>query len=309
MDAKTTPIRYDDFNFSRTPDVRWQRANHLARSGLSVASHDEPETLAALEYLRAAADCRSDADRTQLDRRWPGIAAAVRLYAVDGPGRWAVEARIVAGQSDEQIAALCSLSPETVQWYEALFWRIRDRLSARDWIAARVIGLRSGFTREQMGRLWCAYAYSAGPIVLGLVIAVTLDHPLPSYCRPRAGEDPRLYEVRLRLKTKLAVASMMMCTEADVEAVRKLYRAQLRLEKAVSGTSSGRDPRVEATLKVLAISVRDQPATTGTGTQQAAVNGGCKRRAKPKSKQTIVSSSSLMSDLMMSLAGSPSGGI
>jgi hypothetical protein len=62
------------------------------------------------------------------------------LAETDTPLAWEARARILAGQSDEGVAARCRLAPETVHWFEARHFRVRDRLDAADWVAARVIG-------------------------------------------------------------------------------------------------------------------------------------------------------------------------
>ncbi len=42
--------------------------------------------------------------------------------------KFEIEARILAGQSDDEIAAKTGCSPETVYWFEALHFCARDRL-------------------------------------------------------------------------------------------------------------------------------------------------------------------------------------
>ena len=50
-----------------------------------------------------------------------------------------VEARLLTGLSDEAIAREYGTSPEVIEYYEALFFNVRDRLKQHDWILTRVL--------------------------------------------------------------------------------------------------------------------------------------------------------------------------
>jgi len=50
-----------------------------------------------------------------------------------------VEARILAGQSDEDIVDELSTVPEVAEWYEALFFNVRERLRNHDWVMNEVL--------------------------------------------------------------------------------------------------------------------------------------------------------------------------
>ena len=46
----------------------------------------------------------------------------------------ALEARLLAGQTDAMIAERCGLTAEAVTWYESIFFNIRGRLKAWGYI-------------------------------------------------------------------------------------------------------------------------------------------------------------------------------
>jgi hypothetical protein len=50
-----------------------------------------------------------------------------------------VQARILARQTDEEIAEMYSTFPEAIYWYEAAFFNVRDRFRARDWIVQQIL--------------------------------------------------------------------------------------------------------------------------------------------------------------------------
>jgi hypothetical protein len=66
-----------------------------------------------------------------------------------------VEARLLAGQSDEDIATELCTVPEVAEWYEALFFSVRDRLGKHDWVVNEVLypaltrSLEADAVREQ----------------------------------------------------------------------------------------------------------------------------------------------------------------
>jgi hypothetical protein len=249
MDA--TALDYQTRNPSRPVDYRWRAAVSAVVDRRPLPWWHDPETAAAVDYLRERDQTTVAPER--LGGHWPGLLAAHRLSGDDGPQRWEVQARLLSGQTEDEIAARSGLTPDTVRWFEALFFRVRDRLHARDWVAAQVLGGRQwcGFAREQLGKVWMLLGYNAGPHVLDAVVAVTRDRPLPAWVRAPAGEAPRVYEARLRLSYRLAVAALMLRSAADADMIRQLYRAKCRLERA-AGLRDAPDRTLETRLDLLA---------------------------------------------------------
>src|SRR5262245_36208696 len=168
MDPSTTGLSYQTHNLLRSVDYRWREALRAVATGVDGPPRHDPETIAAIAYLRELALGEKGDPPDMLDRRWPGLPAAHRLRGDDGPLRWEVQARILSGQTDDEIATRCGLALETVRWFESLFFTVRDRRLARDWIAAQVLeeGLWCGFSREELGKVWMVFGFSAGPLVL-----------------------------------------------------------------------------------------------------------------------------------------------
>lgn len=50
-----------------------------------------------------------------------------------------MQARIISGQSNEEIAKEVGTHPGVVEWYSKLFFDVRDRLNQKDWIISRVL--------------------------------------------------------------------------------------------------------------------------------------------------------------------------
>jgi len=214
---------------------------------------DDPVTGKAVRYLSGLRRCCTADDLVQLESAFPEIHGARQLYVSGGKLRAVVEARILAGQTDVEIAALTSLDPLVIGAFESLFFNVRDRLQARDWIANVVIGpgLRCGFGLDELPLLWRAFGFFAGPKILEIVMAVTLGEPLPGWLRAPAGEDQRVFEARIRWSARLAVAVRMMRSPAAAAQIKTLVRAKQRLDKEAFGADT-KDRKLKAMLDCLA---------------------------------------------------------
>jgi hypothetical protein len=86
--------------------------------------------------------------------------------------KYAVEARILAGQTNHEIARQCCIIPGAIEYYERVFFNVRDRLDAKDYIIGQIItppnniGLQD-FTLELSAKF---FGYFGGPVVLEFVL-------------------------------------------------------------------------------------------------------------------------------------------
>lgn len=180
------------------PNWRFLDARRLATGEEPVWSAGDPAIVDCAEYLRATGISEA-APRAK--KCWSAIRAAHALAQEDSPRRWEVEARLLAGQSAAEIRAKCGLPPAVVNWYERLFFNVRPRLGARMWITNIVIGpgIHRGFQDHEVGRLWAAFGYHGGHIVLDAFVGAFRAAWRPGepatvsiYLRPDAGIDPRI---------------------------------------------------------------------------------------------------------------------
>ncbi len=98
---------------------------------------------------------------------------ACRLHsAADGRLRWEVEARLLAGQEAEGVAARTNLADEVVEAYGSLFFDVADLLEHCDWVMAFVFGRPhlDGFTRDEVGLIWKTVGYRFGVVALDALI-------------------------------------------------------------------------------------------------------------------------------------------
>lgn len=116
-------------------DLRWRRCHYLVRHGRRPSrDRDDHATFDGWRYLLDRRTCRDRRDQERLAQRHPAVAAAYylsRQTRLAEPLKKAeVEARLLARQEDETIAARCGLSAAAVGAYHDLFFAVRDVLDA-----------------------------------------------------------------------------------------------------------------------------------------------------------------------------------
>jgi hypothetical protein len=127
----------------------------------------------AIRFLSDQAAGKGDAPCPGSALLDPALLGAFQIRCSGDPRlRSELEARVLAGQTPVAIAALCGLPPEVVEAYEALYFNVRDRLGAADYISAIVIGLVPHEGLSTTDSLLKAFAFGHGPHVLNAVIAV-----------------------------------------------------------------------------------------------------------------------------------------
>jgi len=123
----------------RPPDWRHRRALALLHEGCRPSRHDDAGMAELLEFLRAVARRQGGGRHRRLAERRPDLAAAYAVAAGDPARRWAVEARVLAGEPADAIAGKHGLRPGTVETYERVYFDVRGRLAAVDWVALEVV--------------------------------------------------------------------------------------------------------------------------------------------------------------------------
>ena len=140
---------------------------------------------AAAAFLAGPTRRRRSAKNRKADRDADVVEAAYRVFAGDEPGRWELEARILAGQSDAEIGARCGLPENVVSAYEAVFFDVRP-CTAIDYLLSQVVGpgVWCGFGNCEVRQFWAW----CGRDALGIVFrptfaAMLLPGDLTSVCQ------------------------------------------------------------------------------------------------------------------------------
>jgi hypothetical protein len=170
-------------------------------NGDHVLDEDEDTALKAAVTFRAQLDATGASTMKAAEGHDMALAAAYKVFVADGPQRWEVETRLLAGQTDGQIAQRCGLTAEAVTWYESIFFNIRGSLGAWAYIRQHVIGagIDCGFRNDELRAFWAWLTLSGQPLIIELLIDTfhRVRRPgepptLSLYLRPDADVAPRL---------------------------------------------------------------------------------------------------------------------
>jgi hypothetical protein len=192
-----TALTLDDFDPFALPTRKWDLANEIVDDGPQRPDCDDPAVQAAVVFLE-----QIQAEKvTGLPPEDSLLGAAHRIYQDGGALRWEIEARLVAGESDQQIAVRCDVPPDVIGRYEGTFFNVRYCLKAWGYLLNQVVGegVHRGFEDDEVSNLWAWIALGGGPLVLDAVVqafraAMKPGEPLTlsTFLRADAGIDPRI---------------------------------------------------------------------------------------------------------------------
>lgn len=218
----------------RSPAWRWERACWLREPGRRLSAHIDDEWVDRARDFLARGPTQGEPSRRRPTALDPAIQEALDLWHEQEPQkRWLVEGLLLTDVPIEEVARRGSLPVAAVQAFHELFFDVRASLAASDWVLTQAIGWRPWSLREgrQPGAFWKHTAYVAGANALDLVMAITMNQPLPVWCRtPDAAA-----EKMLRLKCKLTFGAMTARSVAELNQFRAAYE---RLERLDSSTST-----------------------------------------------------------------------
>jgi hypothetical protein len=210
-------------------DWRWSSARVLARKGRWFDPLIADNWISAsLRYLRH----RDDRAKLQrIAKRWPMVAAVPGAMEIaEGPklDRLAVEARLLALEPVDVVAARAGRPTADIEAYERLFLDFRARHDSSFWIDARVIQSHIYVRRPQTLRSAVLRLAYRGPAVAEQVLTAVSQHVGEhtwDTIASAAGEDASATD-RLTL---MALATLM--APWTTEAHAKLSRQYRRLRR------------------------------------------------------------------------------
>ncbi|VTT98778.1 unnamed protein product [Gemmataceae bacterium] len=228
------PMDWLPHSFSRSPAWRMLRAEYRVHEKTRPdPSVDDEWTEVALKLIRSPGAFG------------PGhpVQAAFALWTREHESRWLLEARLLTAQSFDEIAAACSLSTAAVEAYHELFFHVRPRLDARDWVMAMAVrsAPMNDFAGPQPAGIWKYAAFTGGPRVLEVVLAVTLGRPLPAWKSETFLKNPPLEEAYFRTKVKFTLAVLTARSDHRLGSLVELGE-QLRALAAEAGFAVSADP-------------------------------------------------------------------
>jgi hypothetical protein len=163
----------------RAPNWRWLRAVQIDSGGpKATRTLDGPDGFA---WIRRAVRLKRHFEQSQNDhgalyaliQRDSDLFWAHALWAEEkAPTRWAIEARILAGQTDEEIAQTVGTTPGVIDAYTNTFFDVRKKMLHTDYVVNVIMGdaVTRGLQERHYDLLWKLLGFQGGPHVLNAVI-------------------------------------------------------------------------------------------------------------------------------------------
>jgi hypothetical protein len=214
----------------RVADWRWRLAVRVAQGRFTPRRWVDRWTVRALPLARSLMRPPVMGGRLRRARTPSAIDLAYQLYCRrESFQRWEVEARLLAGEDFNQVAAKYDCGSAMVEAYHALFFQVQDRLRATDYITTSVIGrkLHAGLTADDVDVLMKVFGYGGGPLVLEAAIRY-FRRPLLFPGRWDGLDADFLGELRGRLPIQGAI--LALTAPAEAKGLKKLEALQEALQ-------------------------------------------------------------------------------
>jgi hypothetical protein len=239
---------YQEYNPLRSACWRLERVRELIdahpRPRPPSRKNDDAYVRTYYNFLLKIRSADSDDWRATLSTKQPALFQAhCGYWSLDLKQRAILEAHILTGETDAQIAQRTGMLPKAVECFEALFFNVRDRLSAQIWIVKTIRGTiwqpavtANGVLTPQ--QRWIAYklfAYFGGPHILDAMIRI-LSPSASSTSPPIAEWFDTATVSQIRQLAVLAVSQGDMLNPIEwLRAYTKLTKQQQRAKTTGSG--------------------------------------------------------------------------
>lgn len=199
----------------RAPHWRWLRAVEIDGGGFRASRNiDGPD---GFIWIRRALKLKRHFERANnrpqavyaLLYRDRDLFWAHAIWSEDkSPTRWAIEARILAGQTDEEIAQKAGTEPGVITAYANTFFDVRDKLDRMDYVQNVIMAdaVTRGLQERHYDLLWKLLGFRGGPHVIDAVI-----NKFPNVNRPENADGVSGYFQDMAIssmKYKAAIASL-----------------------------------------------------------------------------------------------------
>lgn len=230
-------------NPRRPVDWRWQLADVALSQDIRIRrSRSDASIQKAIKLRRQINRCQNDNDYMRVLDADPDLYEAWVLFddGEDRETRWELEARLLTDQPYTEMAKVLALSVKSIEYYEALFFNVRDRLECPSYITQVVLGksIHAGLNERAYDVLWKMYGYWAGYCVLNSLI---YRFNAPAIAENVEGvtafwdDDGK---AMLRQKSAIAVRTMPINWETQTEIVN-LYLRMVEIERNAGEGGAG----------------------------------------------------------------------
>ncbi len=173
--SKNRSLDFSPKNPFRVVSWRWDRAGNIVEGGPPISRRKDDAWISRAWRFRSEWEaCKNSQDYYILAARDPAIYWAYEVYRNRLDDRKkilasSIEARLIATQPMEGIAARTPLQLESVVAYEKLFFNVEGRHDQLDYVAAMVMGptaYNAGIRPRNYDLLWKMYGWGYGHLFL-----------------------------------------------------------------------------------------------------------------------------------------------
>jgi hypothetical protein len=212
----------------RAPHWRWLRAVQIDAGGRRASRKLDGEEgfIWVRRALRLKRHFERAAGRAEplyaLLERDPDLFWAHSIWTKDkAPTRWAIEARVLAGQSDEEIAHRAATSPAIVNAYVNTFFDVRSVLDRDDYVLNVILAdaVSRGVQERQYDLLWKLLAYRGGPHVLDATINRFAKTEVPKDANAVSGFFQEFAINTMKYKAAIAALTVQANTHTQMQLI------------------------------------------------------------------------------------------
>lgn len=238
-------FEYRETNALRVPDWRWQAATWLLDNDVTRSGPDARSLNALKKYAARLRAANTPSSLEEIYRSDMDMFEAYQLYKSAGQNqnaRWEVEARLLAGQTAQEITTKLDYTPRVIDLYAKNFFDVSSRLDKPGSITHAVIkpSAAKGISEREPDVLWKMFGYWCGTVFLDLLIYRFNSPMKPTTPQEIAAFIKDDIREQLQLKTLIAIRSMPINWQTQTE-VLNLYLRLVELEKDVGDGADGQE--------------------------------------------------------------------
>lgn len=237
----------------RAPHWRWLRAVEIDGGGVAARKRlDGPD---GYTWIRRALKTKRHIDRAA-NRPDAMYAAVLRdedmfwaysMWLEDKmPTRWAIEARVLANESDEEIAYKLGTTTEIVEAYINVFFDVRQKLDHFDYVLNVIMAdaVSRGLQERHYDLLWKMFGLIGGPHVLDATIRRCAEIGKPSSPDGVAGFFQDLAINSMKQKAAIATMTVPVTSHTQMPLIDSFVK-YVEVERTTDNASKAQTSIVE----------------------------------------------------------------
>ena len=237
-------------NPRRAPHWRWLRAVDIDSGGRRASrKSDGPE---GFTWIRRALQLKRHFDKSTarpdalyaLIIRDADMFWAHSMWAEEKmPVRWAIEARVLAGETDEQIADKLGTTPDVISAYVNVFFDVREKMTHMDYVLNVILAdaVSRGLQERHYDLLWKLLGFHGGPHVLDAAINKFAPISRPESAENVSGFFQDFAISSMKYKSALSTLTVQVNTHTQlplIESFAKFVEIERTTDNATRAQSS-----------------------------------------------------------------------